>query len=386
MAPSLPPLYTALVETITQSPQGQLTFAEFMQWVLYDHRYGYYSQGKVGIGVEGDFVTSPALGQDFGELLTQQFREMWSILGQPSPFTLLEMGAGTGMLAENILREAQRCDPAFFSAIAYGIIETSPALKQQQQQRLQAFDPAVQWLTWSEITDKSLVGCCFSNELVDAFAVHRVTLNNGQLREIYVTVEQDQLKEAIRPLSTPDLETYFQDLGLDLTTPPYPEGYQTEVNLEAKSWLETLAQKLRRGYLLTIDYGYSAEKYYHPQRHQGTLQCYYHQRYHVNPYVNLAQQDITSHVNFTALQNWGQSLGLAPLGFTQQGLFLMNLGIGDRLGELSNGTGNASQILQRRNQIHGLIDPMGLGKFGILLQGKGLTPSECEHELLGFRL
>ena len=149
-------------------------------------------------------------------------------------------------------------------------------------------------------------------------------------------------------------------------------------------WLNRVSQKLKQGYLLTIDYGYSAQKYYHPQRSHGTLQCYYQHRYHADPFVNLGFQDITTHVNFTALENQGKSLGLETLGFTQQGLFLMSLGLGDRLTELSTGKFNVAEIFKRRDALHQLIDPTGLGKFGVLLQGKGLTPVQKRRSLRGF--
>jgi SAM-dependent MidA family methyltransferase len=141
-------------------------------------------------------------------------------------------------------------------------------------------------------------------------------------------------------------------------------------------WLETVVTKLKRGYVLTIDYGYNAEKYYLPSRDRGTLQCYYQHRRHNNPYANLGYQDITAHVNFTALELYGELYNLHKIGFTQQGLFLMALGLGDRLNELSSGQFSISEIFKRRDALHQLIDPTGLGGYGVLIQGKNLTESE----------
>jgi SAM-dependent MidA family methyltransferase len=135
---------------------------------------------------------------------------------------------------------------------------------------------------------------------------------------------------------------------------------------------------------LTIDYGYNAQKYYHPQRTQGTLKCYYNHRHHDNPYVNIGSQDITSHVNFTALEKYGKFLGLSNLGYTKQALFLMNLGLGDRLNELSNGKIPLTKILQRRQELHNLINPEGLGNFGVLLQGKNLIFTQSKTSWQGF--
>ena len=173
----------------------------------------------------------------------------------------------------------------------------------------------------------------------------------------------------------------------------YPEGYRTEVNLAALDWLKTVANGLQRGFLLTIDYGYCADRYYQPARHQGTLQCYHRHRHHDDPYVYVGQQDITAHVNFTALECQGELCGLRKVGFTQQGLFLMALGLGDRIAALSardSERGNAIAkgqdvftIMRRRQVLHELMNPMGLGGFGVLLQSKGLTEEEEQVSLKG---
>jgi SAM-dependent MidA family methyltransferase len=367
----------ALIEKILAAPQQRLTFADYMDWLLYDPDYGYYATGQVGIGKTGDFFTASSLGSDFGELLAEQFREMWLNLAQPTRFNLVEMGAGTGILAQDILSYCQRNYPDFFESLQFIIIEKSFYLQSLQQKKLENFQDKVNWQEWENIADNSLVGCFFSNELVDAFPVHLVTVSEGKLKEIYVTYEQGSLRETIAELSSLELESYFSLNQLDLTADIYSSGYRTEVNLMAFDWLKTVTQKLRQGYVLTIDYGYSAEKYYHPQRFQGTLQCYYQHRYHSDPYVNLGRQDITAHVNFTALENWGKIFGLDCLGFTQQGLFLMNLGLGDRLTELSSGKFKLPEIFQRREALHQLIDPTGLGKFGVLLQAKGLDSEKA---------
>ncbi|MFW6359876.1 MAG: class I SAM-dependent methyltransferase, partial [Chroococcales cyanobacterium] len=228
------------------------------------------------------------------------------------------------------------------------------------------------WKSWAEIPENSIVGCWFSNELVDALPVHLVTVEGGMLKEVYVTVSDEHFVEVTGEISTPRLGEYFGEVGVNLPSKAYPNEYRTEVNLAALDWLETVSRRLRRGYLLTIDYGYPAFKYYHPQRHEGTLKCYYQHRHHNNPYVNVGSQDITAHVDFTALEVQGQSLGLEKVGFTKQGLFLMALGLGDRLSELSSGKLNLQEVLSRRNALHQLIDPTGLGGFGVLIQGKGL--------------
>ena len=389
------PLCQAIAHRIITSPQKRITFAQYMDMVLYHPEHGYYSSDAIKIGFRGsDFFTSASLGADFGELLAKQFYQMWEILDQPIHFDLVEMGAGQGILASHILNYIQQEYPDFFGAVKYIIVEKSQSLKQEQQQRLQDF--AVDWCNLEEIPSKSINGCFFSNELVDAFPVHQFILAAGELREIYVTLaelnpEISEIQIIRNPLfievigepSTPQLGEYFKLVGIDLSQNTYENGYRSEINLAALNWLGIVADCLERGYVLTIDYGYPAHRYYNPRRSQGTLQCYYQHRHHDNPYINIGQQDITAHVDFTALSSWGERCGLKQVGWTQQGLFLMSLGIGERLAALSSQQQPISQLLQQREGLHQLINPGGLGNFGVLVQSRGLTEQEASQPLQG---
>lgn len=383
--PNSQALATIISDRLTESPKHHLTFAEYMDLVLYHPQHGYYSSGTAKIGRKGDFFTSSSLGSDFGELVAEQFFEMWKVMDKPIPFTILEMGAGTGDLAADILQYLAKHHSDFFAVTNYTIVEQSPALIERQKAELNdrlGSLSRLAWQSWEEIPDDTIAGCLFSNELIDALPVHLVTLEGGKLQEIYVAFSQGKIAEVTGEISNYKIAEYFESIDINFPSPAHPDGYRTEVNLSALTWLETVAKKLNRGYLLTIDYGYPAVKYYHPQRHQGTLQCYYQHRYHNNPYINLGMQDITAHVNFTALQCYGKKLGLEVLGFTQQGMFLMALGLGDRLSELSSGKYNFQQILQRRDALHQLIDPSGLGGFGVLVQTKGLSQEEKTRSLI----
>ena len=376
-----------ILAKIQANSDKRITFAEFMALALYHPDYGYYSSGQVAIGAEGDFFTASSLGADFGELLAEQLVEIWLILDYPKPFQIVEMGAGLGDLAIDIFNYWQSNYPDLLKNVEYNIIEESPSLITTQQEKLQFWREKginLSWKSWSDLANHSVTGCFFSNELIDAFPVHQVIWQNHQLQEIYIGEDQGELIEIIAELSTPELLKYFEKVQIKINESDYPDGYRTEVNLQALDWLNRIAQKLNKGYLLTIDYGYSAQKYYHPQRSQGTLQCYYQHRYHADPFVNLGLQDITTHVNFTALENQGKSIGLETLGFTQQGLFLMSLGLGDRLMELSTGKFSVAEIFKRRDALHQLIAPTGLGKFGVLLQAKGLMPIQKTRPLKGF--
>ncbi|MGK7921160.1 MAG: SAM-dependent methyltransferase, partial [Trichodesmium sp.] len=172
-------------QRISESPKKQITFAEYMDLVLYHPQHGYYVTHPVNIGKEGDFLTSPHWGNDFGELLAEQFWQMWHIFQRPNNFTLVEMGAGKGILAEQILGYIQQTHLDFFQTIEYLIIEKSEVLKAEQKQRLQSYQ--VRWSDWDEISHNSITGCFFSNELVDAFPVHKFRIEAQEIREIYVT-------------------------------------------------------------------------------------------------------------------------------------------------------------------------------------------------------
>ncbi|MEH1874732.1 class I SAM-dependent methyltransferase [Nostoc sp.] len=407
---SNPLLCAAIAHHITTTPQQRITFAQFMDMVLYHPEHGYYSSDAVKIGFQGgDFFTSPNLCADFGELLAEQFFQMWEILGKPVPFSLVEMGAGQGLLALHILNYHQLRYPDFFTALEYIIVEKSPTLREEQQQRLQDFP--VRWCNLEEIPPNAIAGCFFSNELVDAFPVHQFILETGELQEIYVTTsnltpQPPAVESSSPPLigeglgersnfafvevtgepSTPQLAQYLDLVEMDLTQSAYPDGYRSEINLAALDWLSIVADRLQRGYVLTIDYGYPANRYYNPRRSQGTLQCYYQHRFHDNPYINIGRQDITAHVDFTALERWGEKSNLKNIGFIQQGLFLMALGLGDRITALYDQQQPLSQLLQRRDSLHQLIDPTGLGGFGVLIQTKGLDNTEISQPLLGLTL
>jgi SAM-dependent MidA family methyltransferase len=419
---------------IASSPQQRITFAQYMDLVLYHPACGYYTTKAVQMGKQGDFFTSVHLGADLGELLAEQFVQMWQILGKPQPFTLVEMGAGQGFLASDLLQYVQRNYPEFFAILDYIIVEQSSALRQLQQQKISPtsldkegktippipldkggnMNPlkkdspqaggSIRWCSLEEIPNNSIAGCFFSNELVDALPVHQIVIERGELREVYVGQGEKKAEEATTnyqlpitnypysspfqeitdEISTPRLKEYFELVNIDITSSAYPDGYRSEVNLAALDWLQTVSQKLQRGYVLTIDYGYPANRYYNPVRSQGTLQCYYQHHHHNDPYINIGRQDITAHVDFTALQRWGDRCDLSTVDFTKQGLFLMALGLGDRLAALSQDRSQSlQQILQRRDSLHQLLDPAGLGGFGVLIQSKGLSEIEITQPLKG---
>ena len=385
------PGHPALCEIlIHQMNDGSpITFAKFMEVALYHEAWGYYTTRATQIGAAGDFYTSPHLSAEFGVCMARQLVNCWENLGRTDRFDVVEMGAGQGIWAADILKALSEISPECNNALTYTIVERSPSLRQVQQQRLAPWVSAesnaklakVQWRSWDEIPIGSVQGCFISNELVDAFAVHRVTVKTGKLQEIYVTWDGDRFVERIGDLSTPKLAEYFENLGLDLCQ--YAEGYQTEVNLNAIDWLSTVNDRLARGYLITIDYGYPASRYYSKVRKDGTLTGYFEHRPTDTPYEKVGLQDLTAHVDFTTLENHGKTLGLTHCGTTQQALFLMALGLGETIARLSQTeTRSIQEInnrLAQREVLHRLINPMGLGNFLVLIQSKETALPDASH-------
>jgi len=388
-------LQRAIAQKIEQSDRQQITFAQFMELALYHPQFGYYSSSNRTIGPQGDFVTSSHMGHDFGQLLAEQFADMWKQLNSPESFTLVEMGAGQGLVAADVLEHLSKHYPECFEHLRYIVVEKSSALRVEQKKRLahwQAQGVDLSWKALEEISEESIVGCAFSNELVDAFPVHWVEWH-GELKEMWVETEGDRFISQLGELSTPDLQTYFEQVGIDFSQ-NYANGYRTEVNLAALDWLAQVSACLQRGYLLTIDYGYTAQRYYSPARCEGTLQCYYQHAHHSDPFARVGAQDITAHVDFSALERYGEAVGLEKVGFMQQGLFLMALGLGDRLTKLSqpqapekSAAGKTIQaVMMRREALQQLISPMGFGNFGVLIQAKGLTKEEIATPLKGLTI
>lgn len=349
----------ALIRTIQES--GPLTFAAFMELVLYHPLYGYYNSPKTLIGKEGDFFTSVHVSSLFGEMITEQLVEMADWLPD-HPFQLVEYGAGKGFLAQDILETLSRKYPKIFARTTYNIIEISQNLRKTQEELLSPFDGQVKWVDHIKMVEQPLHGCVLSNELVDALPVHVVILEKGELKEIYVTVIEGIVKEITGPLSTPLLKTYFDYFQIE-----FQEGQRGEVCLAARDWIKEIGMALKQGFVLTVDYGYTGDLLYHPVRKEGTIMCYQKHKSITNPYINLGEQDITAHVNFTSLQEWGQEVGLNTLGLTNQMRFLFNLGVVEALSKNPEIAPAAQQLLS----------PEGMGGiFKVLIQEKGFASSQ----------
>ena len=335
---------------------GPISFHDFMEMALYYPSLGYYNSDRNKIGKEGDYYTSPVLSSLFGELIGKQVEEMWTILDK-KPFTIVEYGAGTGALCNDILCYLQNNSP-LYEELKYCIIEKGEAMQKRQQKLLTS---KVSW--HKSIKDLSpLTGCVLSNELLDNFAVHRVKMEK-ELMEVFVDYDNEFL-EILQPAKE-ELKVYLKEQDIVL-----PENYDTEINLQAIEWIEEIAQNLEKGFVLTIDYGYSAEEFYSSKRNSGTLICYKGHEINSSPYTNIGGQDITAHVNFSALAHWGKKYGLECSGFTSQANFLRSLGLMNYLRnlELRDPENNRTVILQ----IQKLLMDMGT-KFKVLVQQKNIN-------------
>jgi SAM-dependent MidA family methyltransferase len=385
-----PALRAAIIAEIEAAPAYRITFARFMAMALYQPGEGYYTHRGGLIGGRGDFYTAPHLTPAFGQFIAKQVAEFWRALGEPADFQVVEGGAGQGLVAGDILTTLRQNEPVLWATLRYTIDELSPTLQKAQEKRLlalpggDALRAKTSWRVLSDFAPGEITGCYLSNELVDAFPVHLVTVAGGELREIFVSYDatQDAFIEQSGPLSNPDLAKYFRDIQVDITS--YAENYRTEVNLQAASWLQKVARALGQGFVLTIDYGYPASGRYNPRRAAGTLQCYTGHTVHDNPYINIGRQDITSHVDFTALERTGAAAGLTNLSFTRQMYFLAGLGIGERLAGLTSAGLEPRALFAEREALQKLINPNALGNFGILLQAKNVAVAV--EKLSGFAM
>ncbi len=357
--------------------KGPIPFSRFMELCLYHPEFGYYQRNGRKIGKEGDYFTSSCVNPIFGYLLSKQLAQMSEILGG-EVFEIVEMGAGRGFLCQDILRFAKEKLPSFYRKLRYKLIERSPFFLAEQKSRLAAEEREGKlfWLDSESLWEQEnrFEGCFLSNELVDAFPVHRVMLEKGRLKELYVIELNGKLSEQWGDPSNPNLSSYFAGMGVSLE-----EGQKAEVNFQALDWLENVGRSLKRGFVLTIDYGTEAEELYAPCRGAGTLLCYFRHQASENPFERLGEQDITSHVNFTALIKKGEEIGLRPTGIVPQYRFLMGL---DFLGEMERMEKGLSEIdaLQLRLSLKHLIEPeAGMGEvYKVLIQHKGIESPKLD--------
>ena len=358
------PLASLLAERIRR--QGPLTFADYMRECLYHPLHGYYSRSETQRF--SDYYTSVDVHPIFGRLLARQLAEMWAQMGQPQAFCLVEAGAGVGRLAGHILDFAGTRLPDFYAALRYVAVERSMARRVQASALLARHVAAGRCEVTLEIPPRIPQGCLISNELLDALPVHRVVMQAGALQELYVTERAGELAEELAPLSTCAITEYFAAQGVQLR-----EGQQAEAGLEACDWITEIGRRIGRGFLLTTDYGHEAAELYDERHMRGTLLAYEKHRASEEFYAAPGEQDLTAHVNFTALEQWGKRAGLDRVGRVSQTEFLLALGQGNDFADLYEPGASEADRVRARLLLKNLIFPEGMGeRFSVLIQQKGV--------------
>ena len=345
---------------------GPITFKDFMEMALYHEKYGYYSGSYVPIGKKGDFITSPHTHCLYGALHARQIEEFWEILDH-NDFTIVEMGAGAGYLAQDIL--SYLSNRKIFKSINYIIVEHKAETASYQRELLKPFINKISWVGRLSDLD-SVKGCIISNELLDAFPVHLIQKEDSGFNEIYLDFKKDgSHTEVLADLSTPQLVEYVKELPSDL-----PEGYRTEANLGIKKWISELAAIISKGFVVTIDYGHTRKEYFHPGRNRGTLLAYMNHSVNEELYERPGEQDLTAHVNFSDLHRWGKEVGFSTLGYVPQWAFLAGLDFEETFLELSGG--KFDPFSPELAAVKMLLLPQGMGEsHKVLVQGKGI-PSD----------
>jgi SAM-dependent MidA family methyltransferase len=363
---------SSLQQAISERMQreGSLSFAEYMRMALYEPGYGYYVTGEAKMGWDGDYYTSTDVSDFFAHCMGRQLKQMWEQLGTPAHFCVLEQGAGRGDLARGVQNWASQEAPDFATALDYRLVDINSG-QDALQDHIEDVAPAV----------------ILSNELVDAFPVHIIEKRGDALRELYVTIQNGRFAEEFSEPTDPAIAEYLERFKIPWRT--FPDGWRAEINLDALTWMTRTSQLLlgpspkrkRRGFLLVIDYGDIAKQLYIADRYHGTLACYYQHQSTDRPLTRPGVQDITAHVNFTALIEAARQQGLHLQALTTQRRWLMDTGIYEELERIhkqqfeiidrdrasDQGQIAMLQWYNLRQRVSALTDPAGMGNFKVLI-------------------
>ena len=321
-----------------------MPFARYMELALYEPGLGYYAGGAQKFGREGDFVTAPELGALFGRTLARQLAEL--------DYPVLEFGAGSGALADTLLSQ---------HSFDYRIVEISPQLQARQRARL---GTRAQWL--ARLPER-IRGVVIANEVVDAMPVHALAWRPEGIMERGVSLSDDRLAWQEKPAQGELLE------AARALSVPIPVPYESEIGLVARAWMREVGARLEEGVIFIFDYGFPRREYYHPQRSSGTLMCHHRHRAHADVFAHPGEEDITAHVDFTALAGAAVDAGLEVLGYTTQAQFLVNCGITEVLGEAN--VENALRYAPLAAEAQKLLSPAEMGElFKVLAVGRGVKP------------
>lgn len=352
--------------------EGPMHFARFMELALYAPGLGYYSAGKPKFGAAGDFLTAPELGGGLAYCLARQIAQVCQALPNAD---ILEVGAGSGRLMIELLGELERLGAL---PRRYLVLELSAALRARQESQLASRLPQLQdrvrWI--DRLPDAGFRGIVLGNELLDAMPVERVRITADGVQELRVAHGLEGFYWAYSQAPPALTELVLRRLGADACLP----GYTTEIGHHAEAWVHSMAERLAAGLLLLIDYGFPRDEFYHPDRRDGTLMCHYHHRAHGDPLIHVGLQDITAHVDFSAVADAARAQGLELLGYTSQASFLIAAGLAEYAQQIDMNDTRA--WLARTDEIKKLSLPHEMGElFKVIALGRGL-----DLPLLGFQL
>lgn len=364
-------LQQCIRDSITQHG-GSISFQQFMQLALYAPGLGYYSAGSHKLGEAGDFITAPELSPLFGATLAQAIVPVLQSLPQAS---ILEVGAGSGALAVSVLQALQQQGVELEH---YYILEVSADLRERQRQQLDAAG-LLDNVIWLEALPQEFVGVVIGNEVLDAMPVHLVEMTDSGWQERFVAWDGEQFVWQRQTPSDTRLLPRLAEIEQQLAT-KFPVGFVTEINLAAEDWINALANACQQACVLLIDYGFPRHEYYHPQRRQGTLMCHYRHHSHDDPFQFIGLQDITAHVDFTAIADAALAAGWSVAGYTTQAHFLLGSGLMDLLPAESGEVSPQSLALQ--SQVKKLTLPHEMGE---LFKVIGLQKN-MDIKLAGFAL
>lgn len=349
---------------------GPLTFARFMELALYDESGGYYRGPTARPGRQGDFLTAPEASPLFGRALARHVADVWQLLGEPSDFELREYGAGSGALAAALLERLASEAPDLLATLRYRPVEVEPRRLDELRERLAETGVGAAVV---EDDGRPITGIAIANEVLDALPTHRVVRRGGELREVFVGRAGERFVDVEGPPSTAALAERLESEGIGLV-----EGQVAEVCLALDRWVGAAAAGLARGELLLIDYGHPANDLHDPRRRMaGTLLAYLRHTAHDDPYRAVGRQDITAHVDTTAVERAAARAGLEHVATVRQGRFLEALGAGDLLVELQSAPDAATRAalaayLEARSALVRMVDPAAMGSFEVMAFARGL--------------
>ena len=331
-----------------------MSFASYMRIALYEPGLGYYSGNNTLFGAAGDFTTAPEMSPLFARTLARQVAELL----EPGD-AVLEFGAGSGALAAELTQELAALGRG---DVPYLILETSAGLRARQRERLG------RRVHWRDALPPRFRGVILANEVVDALQVHALSWTQNGIFERGVCANEGELAWCDRPAQGEVLACASK---IDIALPPSGR-YQSELGLAARAWMRTVAETLERGALILADYGFPQPEYYHPQRSSGTLMCHYRHRAHSDPFYLPGLQDITAHVDFSALAHEAREAGLEVLGYSSQAQFLVNCGIIELLSEIDST--DVRRYAPAAAAVNRLLSPADMGElFKVLVVGRGVT-------------